>query len=231
MVLEKKSHSHTITFGRHHTSDIRLLDAHISDEETRFTCNYQGRTLTGLIPHVGLHWAENAMAILGVTSALKIDPEEIIERLKKWPCPQGRGAPVTVQWKNKKLILIDDSYNANPLSMTSALENLSYYKNAKRRIAVLGDMGELGQHTQKAHEDLPAPLQKAHVDIFLAVGPHMTHLAHLLPAHIHRNTASHWQEVIQILDEICKNGDVILLKGSRRMMLDKVVSAFSASRT
>lgn len=216
-----------ITFGDHKSADIRLLNVKLLPDHTHLTCDCQGTIFSGRLPHAGRHWAENAMAILGVTSALGLDPALILKRLETWPCPKGRGSPQTLSWNGRALTLIDDSYNANPLSMTAALKVLGAHTG--RRIAVLGDMGELGKYTEKAHQDLSEPLGKMNINVLLAVGPNMALLAERVASQMEVTTADDWTAALNKLDDLCQDGDVILLKGSRRMMLDRVADAVIAA--
>jgi UDP-N-acetylmuramoyl-tripeptide--D-alanyl-D-alanine ligase len=167
------------------------------------------------------------MAILGVTSALGLDPALILKRLETWPCPKGRGSPQTLSWSGRSITLIDDSYNANPLSMSAALKVLGTYSG--RRVAVLGDMGELGKYTERAHQELAAPLNKMNISVLVAVGPHMALLAERVASQMEVATADDWTAAFNKLDDLCQDGDVILLKGSRRMMLDRVADAIVAA--
>ena len=216
-----------ITFGDHKEADIRLLEVDLSPDHTTFKCDCQGTVLSGCLPHAGHHWAENAMAILAVTATLGLDPSLILKRLETWPCPKGRGAPQTLSWAGRTVTLIDDSYNANPLSMNAAFKVLATHNG--RRIAVLGDMGELGDYTEAAHQGLAQPLEEAKIDVLVAVGPHMGKLAENVAPTMTAIKAPDWAAALEALDGLCQNGDVILLKGSRLMVLDKIVDAVGAT--
>jgi UDP-N-acetylmuramyl pentapeptide synthase len=131
--------------------------------------------------------------------------------------------------------LINDAYNANPRSMELALETLAEMKGKGRAIAVLGDMLELGSFTEEAHQQLGQKAGELSIDLVLTFGEQAPVVAesairHGLPPERAKVVKSHG-EAISILKEILKEGDWVLLKGSRRMAMEKIVEGLTERRT
>ncbi len=213
-----------ITFGEHPQADVHLREWHAQKHGTSFSCLCFGHPYQGQIPHTGKHWVMGALSILAVTHALGLDPNDVLTHLKTWPCYQGRGQTHTVTFHGKTITVIDDTYNANPLSMKAALEALALRpKTAGRRVVVLADMKELGDTAPLAHKNLSPLIQACDVDVVIAVGPLMVHLHRALPPTLETHHVSDWIQAWPLLTSLLTHGDMILLKGSRSMELDKVV--------
>ena len=129
--------------------------------------------------------------------------------------------------------IIDDSYNANPDSMIAALKTLAGFPTRGRRIAVLGRMGELGEHSEAGHRQVGDAVAAAHLDYLIAVGPEPRYIAENARAGGLRDLAcvSNSAEAVLHLDEIAQAGDVILVKGSRAAAMEDVIAALIERRT
>jgi UDP-N-acetylmuramoyl-tripeptide--D-alanyl-D-alanine ligase len=147
----------------------------------------------------------------------------------------GRGARIEIAVEGGTALLIDESYNANPASMAATLEQLGR-EPAKRRIAVLGAMKELGSHGPAYHAGLAAPLRAAGVDHAILVGDEMTALAGELgkPADGALGKAipfDHCETVAQAIEAVrsfgLESGDAVLVKGSNSVELAKLVAEFA----
>jgi UDP-N-acetylmuramoyl-tripeptide--D-alanyl-D-alanine ligase len=130
--------------------------------------------------------------------------------------------------------LINDAYNANPSSMELALETLVEAKGKGRAIAVLGDMLELGSLTEEAHEQIGKKVSELSIDFLLALGEKAplvvgSAIRHGLPMERARVLESH-SEAISLLRQMIQNGDWILVKGSRRMAMEKIVEGLAEGR-
>ncbi len=126
----------------------------------------------------GDHIAQNSLAVVAALQALGADVERAIGALADLQPAKGRGSRVEVNVGDGTILLIDESYNANPASMRSALAAMATVPRARygRRIAVLGDMLELGQQSGRLHEDLKEPVDAAEIDLVFACGPGMQRL-------------------------------------------------------
>jgi UDP-N-acetylmuramoyl-tripeptide--D-alanyl-D-alanine ligase len=192
-----------IRFGRSAGADVRLL--HVDGETARY--DLRGQELAAVVPGGGAHRALSLAAVLGVFVALGRDPTPALT-LDETLVPPGRGNRIEVAG----ITLIDDSYNANPASMAAALETLA--GESGRRLAVLGEMLELGAGSESAHRHL-APLCQG-LDGVWCVGPGMRVLAEAVGS-----GAAYFESASDaLLDDLvagARAGDVVLIKGSNRV--------------
>ena len=185
----------------------------------------------------GRHFALNALATLAVAQVLGLDRALALSAVGRWTPPAGRGLR---QWRvldplDRALAfeLIDDAFNANPASMSAALDvlassnprdNLGRYSDG-RRIAVLGEMLELGSGEEEMHRaiaDLPA-LEK--IDIIHCVGPRMRVLHEALPDHQRGRYEEKAEPLVRDATRLVDAGDVVLIKGSKGSKVSQVVDA------
>jgi UDP-N-acetylmuramoyl-tripeptide--D-alanyl-D-alanine ligase len=203
------------------------------------------------LPMPGLHHATNAAAAFAVARWFGIAPEEIINRLRTFTPPEGRMR----LHKFGGLVVIDDAYNANPASMAAAIKTLcSAPSGRSRRVCVMGDMLELGPGSAAYQHQAVQMALDVGVEILVAVGPVTNEAARSVSAAVrptlepidgqagkpiqHAQTGGRpRQQVIlcedadaasDVLMAILANGDTVLVKGSRGMNLDRVVSALGA---
>ncbi|MEO0672158.1 MAG: UDP-N-acetylmuramoyl-tripeptide--D-alanyl-D-alanine ligase, partial [Pseudomonadota bacterium] len=157
--------------------------------------------------------ASNAVAALAVidlaASQHKQTACDALARLKM--APQGRGQVFPLA---DDITLIDESYNANPASVAAAIETQSLYPRQQRRVAVLGDMLELGPHATSMHERLAGPLNEAQIDVLFCCGPHMRALFVAVPPEMRGTWAPTSAELVAPLLEAVHAGDIIMVKGS-----------------
>jgi UDP-N-acetylmuramoyl-tripeptide--D-alanyl-D-alanine ligase len=127
------------------------------------------------------------------------------------------------EWRNEELplagggLLINDAWNANPISMRAALEHLAALANGRRRVAVLGDMAELGSYADQAHQEVARAVQEIGVELLIAVGPQ---------ARVYGGrSVADADEAIALLRDELKPGDVVLVKGARALGLERVADS------
>jgi UDP-N-acetylmuramoyl-tripeptide--D-alanyl-D-alanine ligase len=142
---------------------------------------------------------------------------------------KGRGARRELAINGGAILLIDESYNANPASMRSALAAMAAVPRQRfqRRIAVLGDMLELGDDSGRLHEDLKEPVDAAEVDLVFACGPHMQRLYAALPAARRGEWGSTSQDILGPLVAAVRAGDVVMIKGSLGSRMEPLVEALA----
>jgi UDP-N-acetylmuramoyl-tripeptide--D-alanyl-D-alanine ligase len=173
-----------------------------------------GRKLELEFPFTARHQAENAVAALLAAQALGL------------PLPEGRVDVELSRWRGEESplpgggLLINDSYNANPASMRAALEHLAGHEG--RKVAVLGEMAELGPTAPEYHREVGKLVQSLGIDVVLAVGE----LARDYGGEFARNA----DEAVEKAGEIVQPGDVVLVKGSRAIGLEVVAEALTAVR-
>jgi UDP-N-acetylmuramoyl-tripeptide--D-alanyl-D-alanine ligase len=141
--------------------------------------------------------------------------------------PVGRGERTVLQARGGEILLIDESYNANPASMRAALETLGQSKPGfrGRRVAVLGDMLELGEEGSALHRDLAGPVEKNHVDLVFAAGPLMEHLVAALPQERRGGYAGTAAELSNTVMTEVRAGDIVMVKGSNSIRMGSIVKA------
>ena len=198
-----------VSYGKKNIKDIKITD------------NYQivlldisGNEVKVKINGLGSHRIFNTLAVLNIISELGLNPSNAIKKIEDIKPTVGRGSSEKIKIKHGEITLFDESYNASPASMKSALEALGLTKTKGRRIAVLGDMLELGQESSKLHKELINDINKNHIDIIFACGKYMYELYKLCPPDIkgawENNSSILSKQVLKSL----KNGDFIMIKGS-----------------
>ena len=128
----------------------------------------------------GRHWVSNSLAVIATAAALGADPERAATALAGFGPPRGRGQRRRVERPDGVITLIDDSYNANPASVRAALSVLATAQG--RKLAALGDMLELGDHSAALHAELAGPIEELSIDRVFTAGAAMRHLHDALPA-------------------------------------------------
>lgn len=181
------------------------------------------------LPLPGLYQAENFLAAAAAAHALGLDIEPIAAAAELMEATPHRGTVLQIR---DGITVIDDSYNASPEAVKKALELLT--RCSGRRVAVLGEMYELGSAAAAAHRDI-GRLAARHCDLLLSVGRDMGHevLEGAVAAGLPRHRASQAEDstaAVALLDDLLEAGDTVLVKGSRGVGLDRVVAALSEGR-
>lgn len=216
------------TFGRGAGADIRAREAVRSpDGGTFVTAILPGAELSFTIAAPGAHWVSNALAVIGAVEALGGDLAAAGLALADMPGLPGRGARVTAPLPNGEALVIDESYNANPASMAATLAVLGA-EPAMRRIAVLGEMRELGERSARDHAALAEPLAEAGVAFALLVGPGMAPLAEALEGRIEFAHVPGAAAAADRLAEVIAPGDAVLVKGSNAVGLARLVEQLAS---
>jgi UDP-N-acetylmuramoyl-tripeptide--D-alanyl-D-alanine ligase len=219
--------SRILSFGRHKEADARLLDCSLHATCSAVSASIRGREIDYCLAMPGAHWVMNSLAVLAAVSAAGADVVKAAAQFANLKPLKGRGERHTVETPEGAFHLIDDSYNANPTSMRAAFEVLGRASLGKggRRIAVLGDMLELGTQAQEMHASLAAPLQAAGIDLVFTCGTGMAALRDALPEALR---GAHAAESKTLAAEICdavRPGDSLLVKGSLGSRMAVVVEA------
>lgn len=215
------------SFGMGKGADVRAIEAVASESGgTLVTATLPGADICFTIGAPGDHWVGNALAVLAAVEAVGGDLAAAGLALAEMPGLPGRGARTTLHIDGRGALLIDESYNANPLSMAATLRSLGREK-ALRRVAVLGAMKELGARSADLHAGLADPIETARVDYAILVGPDMAPLAERLAGRVpfaHVADADGARDML--LDQV-RPGDAILVKGSNSVGLSRVVTALA----
>lgn len=218
-----------IGFGTHPAAEVRLTEASIlRDGRTRAVVSVFGRPVEVTMPAMGLHHAANACCALALVAALGEDAARAAPALTAYAPGAGRGAPREIRVAGGAATLIDESYNAAPPAMRAALQTLAL-RPGPRRIAVLGDMRELGEFSAALHAGLAPEAAKA--DLVFTCGPEMARLHALLPAERRGAHAADSAALAPLVRDALRPGDVVLVKGALGSRMALVVRALTESGT
>ncbi|WP_028969106.1 UDP-N-acetylmuramoyl-tripeptide--D-alanyl-D-alanine ligase [Sphingomonas sp. URHD0057] len=181
------------------------------------------RELTFTISQRGEHWVSNALAVLAAVEALGEDVAVAGLALADLGGLKGRGERHMIAVDGGEVLLIDESYNANPASMAATLKSLGAEKDVARRIAVLGPMRELGEHSGALHAGLAPAVLDAHVDELILIGDEMRPLAEQVIGKLSLDLANDVDEATKELAAKIRPGDAILVKASNSVGLARLV--------
>lgn len=186
------------------------------DEEARARFEVHGANIALSVP--GRPAAQAALAAMTIAIQHGILPQQAAQAVSLAQPTKGRA---TVR-KVGTVTLIDDSYNASPASMRSALETLSLRKGP-RKIAILGDMLELGEVSDSAHRDVVNELDRAGVSLAVLIGPNFSHVASAAFTQAQLRTYPSVEQALPTLQQLIHANDLVLVKASRGMALDRIV--------
>lgn len=216
-----------VTFGMKEGADVRALEAVPSQAGgTLVSAHLPGIELCYTVAAPGDHQVSNSLAIMAAVETVGADLAAAGLALAEMPGLAGRGARAQVCVEAGKALVIDESYNANPLSMVATLRQLGR-EPASRRVAVLGAMKELGQSSAVLHAELADSLQDAHVDLAILVGDEMAPLAQRLEGRLTLEHVADADAATRALRSHIRAGDAILVKGSNSIGLSRLVSALT----
>ena len=214
-------------FGEQSGADIRLLDCRLEATSSEVRVEILGRRLDYRLGAPGRHWVQNSLGVLGAVAALDLDIGLAAGALAALSPPKGRGQRRQISLPGGTLELIDESYNASPAAMRAAFAVLARAEPGPkgRRIAVLGDMRELGDQAPALHADLAPAIVAAGIDLVLTCGPQMKFLQAALPASRRGAQAEDSQALIPAVLGELRPGDVVLVKGSLGTKMAPIIEA------
>lgn len=184
------------------------------------TARITGQDLRFTLASLGGHFVMNAVGVLAAVVALGADGPESAKGLSHWHPPQGRGAVEDLGG----LRVIDDAFNANPASMAAGLATLAATQGG-RRVAILGDMLELGTDEAALHAALADDPSMAAVDVVHLAGVRMRHLWQALPQEKRGYYVENAADLLPLLEKLVRVGDIVLIKGSKSSKISAVVDA------
>jgi UDP-N-acetylmuramoyl-tripeptide--D-alanyl-D-alanine ligase len=219
--------AHILDFGEAEGAQARLLDYQKVDDGHEITADVLGHRLVYRIGAPGKHLAMNSLAALLIALAFDLDVAEAARSFADFAPTPGRGNRATLRIGDGSFTLIDEAYNANPTSMRAAFELLQATPPGRggRRVAVLGDMLELGPQGGELHAALADDLSRAGVDLLFTAGPLMSRLYHAAPEAMrgaHRATPLELEEAVVAA---IQPGDVVMVKGSNGSRISRIVKA------
>jgi UDP-N-acetylmuramoyl-tripeptide--D-alanyl-D-alanine ligase len=216
-----------LSFGEHPSCDARLIEMKLEPTWSQVSAMIEGRAVSYRIGAPGRHWVINSLAVLGAVAALEADIGAAAASLAQLSAPKGRGLRHRVGRNGDSFELIDDSYNASPASMRASFQVLAAATPAPggRRIAVLGDMLELGPDSAKLHAGLAEAIMAAKVDQVFTCGQYMARLYDALPPALRGAHAPNSEALVPLIRAAVRAGDVVVVKGSLGSRMGRVVDA------
>jgi len=225
----EKAGAEVRTFGTGEGCDARLIDFQVPGGHAVVQARLHGKGLDFPILQTGFHWGLNSMAVLLMLEALDVDLNDSLAALGSFEPLAGRGAERTIRKGAGAFTLIDESYNANPISMASAIKTLGAREVEGRRIVALTDMLELGPEAAAFHAGLAEPLEGAAIDLVFCAGPLMKSLWDALPPTRRGGYAETAAELAPQVVRAAEPGDVVMVKGSNGSKAGAVAQALIAS--
>ena len=217
---ENKENYNIKTYGIKEQSDIMAKEIKLEENKSTFTCKINNVEEKINVPVGGEHFILNALCAITVGEVLKIEEDKIKEGIESFELTKKRMD--IVELKNG-IKIINDAYNASLESMTASLKVLSEFK--ERKIAVLGDMFELGDFSEELHKKVGKEVVKNNIDILIACGENARYLADVAREKMDKENVyilRKTEEIKPLLEKIVKNNDVILFKASNGMKFYKI---------
>lgn len=205
--------------GESDSNHVRATNVRVANQRLAFEVD----RIEYEVPVTGRHFLRAALTALAIAREIGLSSEQIAAGFTKFQGVAGRCQVHQIgPWT-----VIDDTYNANPASMEAACETLRYWHGANKRLLITGDMLELGAHAEQAHVDLGRAAAKAQIDGLLVFGEHAEHVIRgaldggLRPSRLAQ--CDHLEILLTVLDCVLEPGDVLLVKGSRSMRMERVI--------
>lgn len=219
--------AHVQSFGENSKADYRLLNCKLLPDCSTITARIGSDEVAVKIGAPGRHHVQNALAVLGAVQLSHANLAKATHALAALSAEKGRGARHSLKIGDGSFVLIDESYNANPASMRAALELLrdTPVQLRGRRIAVLGDMLEMGRFSEQVHRDLAAPLAETGADLVCLAGPEMRALRDELGINIETVYREEADELADYLKSVIRDGDVVMIKSSLGIGFGRIVKA------
>lgn len=216
-----------IGYGENAKAQVRLTNFVLHADHSIMTADVDGQEVAAKIGAPGRHVVQNVLAVLGTAKLVDADVARVALAMGDLVPERGRGRRHKLRLPGGTFTLIDESYNANPASMKAAMSLLEAtpVEPGARRIAVLGDMLELGDHSSRLHGALADLIAKTSTDLVFLAGPEMRALADRLPEEFPAEHRANGEELRLVLMQAIRPGDVVMVKASKSIGFAKLVDA------
>jgi UDP-N-acetylmuramoyl-tripeptide--D-alanyl-D-alanine ligase len=215
------------SFGSPPDCDARLTGFSAQPTGALVEAVIDGAAVSFSLRQAGAHWGLMSLCALMMLQALDVDLALGMQGLAAFAPLAGRGAERAIALPGGEAILVDESYNANPISVAAALDTLGARRVRGRRIVALTDMLELGSDGARYHAALASPLEAARIDLVFCAGPLMKSLWEALPTTRRGGYARRAADLIPLLARAVEPGDVVMVKGSRDSQAKLVAQAMA----
>ena len=212
-----------ISFSSKKRADISLLSIKRIKKLYKLKVIINKRVFYFKISSSANNFINNILACISVLYVLNLDLNKIEKKLINFTLPSGRGDIRIVKKFKKRFKFIDESYNANPLSMTSAIKNMYYYKKKKntKKLVLLGDMLELGKKSKKLHKELSSIINRSDIDKVFVYGKYIKETFNSLSLNKKGKVFNNLNEAYNHLGKIIHNNDLLMIKGSNATGLSR----------
>jgi len=221
--------AHVWGFGENGRAQFRLMKYRPQPDSSAIAARIGGQDICAKIGAPGRHMVQNALAVLGAAHLAGADLAKVALALAGIEAERGRGRRHTLLAPGGAFTLIDESYNANPASMRAAIALLDATPVGPggRRIAVLGDMLELGSHSAKLHAALAGVIAETDTDMVFLAGPEMKTLAEALPVDFRAEYRPGVEALQALVLETVRAGDAVMVKSSNGIGFSRIVDALA----
>ena len=226
--LKKKAESLNITniisYGKNANPDIKLLEKIKVKDKNLLKVRYFDREISWMMPLLAEHWYINFLCILGIAKYYNLNLNSLLHELESFKLPSGRGNLICIEKWSKKFFIIDDSYNSSPASLKASLENFNQIDSRGNKIAIIGDMYELGEKSQKFHLSMKREIENTNLNIIFTIGKFTKKLNQELSNSIQKYHFDDISDLEKELKKIINTNDILLVKGSNAVGLNTLVS-------
>ena len=216
------------SFGEAAGATARLTGFQVDGAGATVSVDLRGEALRFPLRQTGVHWGPNSLCVLLMLEALDVPRETALAALATFAPIEGRGAEKTIRIPGGAFTLVDESYNANPVSMQAALKTLGARKVAGRRVIALTDMLEFGEDSARFHAELAEPIAAAGIDSVFLAGVHMKSLWEALPPNRRGGYAEVAEKLTSALTGAVQPGDIVMVKGSNGSRAGALAAALVA---
>ena len=221
--IAKKKLINIISFSLNKSADVYLVNIRKIKNCYKLKISVDNKKYFFNTKNISNIFIRNMLACISVMHCLNLDPKYLEDKFKKFITPEGRGDLKLVKKFKKVFKFLDESYNANPLSMNSAIENLSNYKkeNNSKKIILLGDMMELGKKSKTLHKSLSQAINKSDIDKVFVYGKHIKQTFYNISTKKKGLIFNNLDDANKHLSKIINNNDLLMIKGSNATGLNK----------
>ena len=223
--IAKSKKLKVVTFGKSKNSNIQLLKVTKKSNKFFLLIRVNKKNFTIETKTINDSFVMNFLATLSICAYFKFNLKKITNSAKNFPIPSGRGNTIIRIIKGKKIHIIDESYNANPISMKNAINNFSSLDNtSNKKIAIIGDMLELGRRSKYYHQEIAKKLKTSNIDEVYLIGSCVKFIYQKI-----KNTKKSFlfSDIVHFKDkflELTNNKSIFLIKGSNAIGLNKLIN-------